>query len=117
MWPFTKKYTPPQEDPDSFGNIVVEKGYASPEKVQEAVKIQAERLPLGDILVSMGVLTAYQRDEVLLEQKLRRTRRSQRRISSVHIELERQRLVTHHLKNTLNDLTLSNNSFVMAHKK
>lgn len=58
------------EDPYALGNLAVELGYISPSTLEEALKIQKERL--GDILVEMKALSREQLVELLFEQKIRR---------------------------------------------
>ena len=60
------------EDPTSLGNLALEKGYVTPEKLQEALKVQEQRLMLGEILLELGFLTREQLDELVMEQKIRR---------------------------------------------
>jgi hypothetical protein len=75
MWLFKKKSTPvvdPREDVASIGNLAIELGYITPEVLEEALKIQKERVKLGQILVDMKAITPEERDELLMEQKIRR---------------------------------------------
>jgi len=59
-------------DPDSFGNIALEKQYITSDDLRDAIQQQEKRLPLGEILVLQGKLTLEQRDDILLEQDRRR---------------------------------------------
>jgi hypothetical protein len=76
MWPwfFKKKPAPvldPRKDAASIGNLAIELGYITPEVLEEALKIQKERVKLGQILVDMEAITSEERDELLMEQKIR----------------------------------------------
>lgn len=62
--------TTPAEDPDSFGNLAVEKGYITRDDLQEALTVQTERI--GEVLVRMGKLTEEQLDCLLIEQRVRK---------------------------------------------
>jgi hypothetical protein len=59
-------------DPDSFGNIALEKHYITKEDLILALEKQNARLPLGEILVECGKLTDTQKEEILMEQERRR---------------------------------------------
>ena len=74
-------------DPHSFGNLALERGYITLDDLEEALKVQKDRLKLGDILVEMGALTLGQREELLLEQELLQTGKM-----GAHDELELCRL-------------------------
>jgi len=63
-----RKAVPALDDPSSFGNIAIAKGYITPEILQGTVLVQKERLKIGEILMTMGHLTAHQCDEILVEQ-------------------------------------------------
>lgn len=59
-----------------FGDIAVEKGFASRQDVDHALQIQAEEFKkshscrrIGDILVALGTITEQERDLIWLEQK------------------------------------------------
>jgi hypothetical protein len=69
-----------KNDPHSMGNLAIEKGYITEEDLREALKVQKERLKLGDILVEMGKLTFSQRDELLMEQSILRGEVSDKKI-------------------------------------
>lgn len=62
----------PYHDPTSIGNLAVQKGYATRAQVLTALKSQEERLPLGEILVEQGILTAGQLEDLLMEQEIMR---------------------------------------------
>ena len=62
----------PEEDPNSIGNLAVEKGFITQEDLTRAVTIQKERLPLGEILIDMGKLSRDQLEELLFEQDVRK---------------------------------------------
>jgi ASC-1-like (ASCH) protein len=62
----------PERDPWSIGNLALKRGYITQDDLSEAVRIQKERLPLGEILMEMGKLTKDQLDELLFEQKVLR---------------------------------------------
>jgi len=59
-----------QEDPNSFGNIAIEKGFITQKELEQVLKLQEARL--GEILVKEGMLTSDQRDEIFIEQKIRK---------------------------------------------
>lgn len=63
----------PRQDPLSIGNLAIQKGYATQEQVQSAVKKQEARLPIGEILIEDGVLTSAQLEELLIEQEVLRS--------------------------------------------
>lgn len=57
-----------------FGNLVVKKGYATPEDVMDCLKIQRrarqfskKSVPLGEIMVFQGIISPQQLNEILLE--------------------------------------------------
>jgi hypothetical protein len=102
MWPFKKANT--TSDQDSFGNIAVQMRYVTPEAVREASRQQEICLPLGEILVRMGAMSEYQKQEVLLEQE---KRRSKMKNKEGFFELKRQRLLVRHLHATLQEMTAS----------
>jgi len=59
-----------------FGDIALDKGYVSQKNIDRALSIQMEVyrrakvfMPIGEVLVEMGLLTAEQRNEVLLFQQ------------------------------------------------
>lgn len=60
----------PAEDPDSFGNLAVEKGYITRDDLEQALTVQTERL--GEVLLRMGKLTEEQLECLLLEQRTRK---------------------------------------------
>lgn len=61
-----------EQDPNSLGNIALERGYITEEDLEAALNIQKERLQLGQLLVEMKKITEDQLEELLLEQKIRR---------------------------------------------
>jgi hypothetical protein len=67
-----KQSPSPQDDPNSIGNIAVERGYITRFELDEAMRAQQARLPLGEILIEMGKLTRHELEELLFEQKIRR---------------------------------------------
>lgn len=62
----------PSENPDSIGNLAIEKGYITTDDLAEALRVQRERMKLGQILVDLGKLSEEQLDCLLLEQRLRK---------------------------------------------
>jgi hypothetical protein len=62
----------PVTDPTSIGNILVRLGYCSIEAVFAAVAIQAQRAPIGEILVEEGEITRDELETALLEQRVER---------------------------------------------
>jgi hypothetical protein len=80
----------PSADPNSIGNMAVEKGYITSGDLEAAVSIQQERLPLGRILVDMGKLTDDDLNDLLFEQKVRRGE-----IEDVEIITQHERLKMH----------------------
>jgi len=105
-----KKYDP-YTDPDSFGNIAIEKSYITRDELLSALDKQEERLPLGEILISMGKLTAWQRDEILIEQEKRKAK-SPNELSM--LELKKQRQVIHHIRRQMDDLSNASKEFIEA---
>jgi len=79
----------PREDPSSIGNLAIELGYITRDELDAAVKVQQQRLPLGQILVDMGKLTTVQLEDLLLEQRVRRGEIQDRDVLMAH---ERSRL-------------------------
>lgn len=75
-----RKYQPPEdpfvaaaEDPTSFGNLAIERGWISPHDLEEALELQRRRVPkLGQVLIEIGAVSEEQRDELLFEQRRRR---------------------------------------------
>lgn len=61
-----------RRDPNSIGNMALAKGWITEEDLREALTVQRERFKLGEILVELGKLSAEQRDELLIEQRLAR---------------------------------------------
>jgi len=61
-----------ERDPNSLGNLALERGFITEADLDAALNIQKERLQLGQLLVEMGKLTMDQLEELLLEQKIRR---------------------------------------------
>lgn len=59
-------------DPYSLGNLALERGYITEDDLEAALKVQRERLQLGQLLVEMKKITQDQLDELLLEQKILR---------------------------------------------
>lgn len=70
--PEPKKPVSPDSDPNSIGNLAVERGFITKTDLSGAVAVQQRRLPLGEILVEMGKLTKIQLEELLFEQRVRR---------------------------------------------
>ncbi len=70
---------PPESNPDSIGNLAIEKGYITTDDLAEALKVQRERMQLGQILLEMyreskgkRGLSEEQLECLLLEQRLRK---------------------------------------------
>jgi len=99
------------EDPDNFGNVAVDLGYVTNEDVKKAVEHQKQRLPIGEILVLLGYMSEWERDQVLLEQDMRRAANNAERAS---VELRRQGLIITQLKRSLKDMTDATTTFVTA---
>lgn len=95
------KHSDPVLVPDSFGSIAVELGYITEHQLRTALEQQPRYL--GDMLVSTGVLTPVQRDEVLAEQMYRRGM-SRRKLA--HAALHRQRAAVDTLRMSLSDLAV-----------
>lgn len=60
------------DDPNSLGSLAVKHGYISRDDLESALKLQGERLKLGEVLVTMKKLTPDQLKELLLEQDVLR---------------------------------------------
>lgn len=88
----------PETDPNSFGHIACELRYANLEDVNRALAAQEARQPLGDVMVSMGLLTPLQRAEIIFEQ---RRRHAKTPTAKSCIDLERQSLGLKHVKSSL----------------
>lgn len=61
-----------RSNPLSIGNLAVELGYCTPTDIEEALKVQRERLKLGQILVDLGKLTEDQLADLVIEQRIRK---------------------------------------------
>lgn len=72
---FSRNGAVSQEHPDSIGNMAVERGYITTEDLAEALRVQRERMKLGQILVELGKLSEEQLECLLLEQRIRRGER------------------------------------------
>jgi len=116
----------PEADPSSIGNLALELGYITQDQLKEALAIQEQRMALGDILVDRKMLTLYQRDELLLEQRYRRekhggwlsSRVSKDRMRRSMLELERQRLAVQHVRSGLASITETGGELVgQLHKR
>lgn len=66
------KSTDPEVDRSSLGNLAVELGYCSEDELRRALRIQNERLPLGEILVEIGAIPRDYLDDLLIDQKVQR---------------------------------------------
>jgi hypothetical protein len=110
-WLKKAKIDDPFEDPASFGNIAIELRYIKKEDLLEALKKQEARLPLGEILVGMGRLTAWQRDQILLEQEARRASTSDEKN---FVELRRQRKIVQQMSTYLREATTISAEFNQA---
>lgn len=82
----------PYRDPTSIGNLAIQKGYATAEQVEIALKKQEERQPLGKILVEQGVLTEVQLDELLIEQEIKRRKLSSREAAKLWADFRRSKM-------------------------
>jgi hypothetical protein len=111
---WNRKTKDPFTDPDSFGNIAIEKNYLTKEQLQNAVQRQQERLPLGEVLVQMGLLDDLQKDEILIEQ---RRRRSFFRTSLAQAELDRQKKVASTIRSSLAELQSTAHELTVFLKK
>ena len=101
---FTKARIDPVRDPLSFGNLAMELQFITPDELNEALLKQEQRLPIGEILVQLGKISEYQRDEILLEQRLRRTSDGSEVAS---IELRRQSRMIHAFKQHIAEIAVS----------
>lgn len=104
-----KKYPQPEEDPDSFGNICLQYGYIDHPDLFAALKEQARRSPLlGEVMVSLGMLSDLQRDEIVAEQQKRRATTkaeraaAQQQLQTLSMRKVRTRLAT--LSQTMLDI-------------
>lgn len=61
-----------QSDPNSIGNLAIEMGWCTLNDITEALAVQRKRLRLDQILVDLGKLTEEQRDDLWIEQRIRR---------------------------------------------
>ncbi len=100
-----------KDDPSSFGNIALEWRVINEVDLQEALMHQEARQPLGDILIALGKITAFERDQILLEQEKRRTSSSHDRTV---LELKHQRLLIQHVSVQLEDIVEAAQGFVEA---
>ena len=88
-----RKSMTPYTDPTSIGNLAIEKGYATKEQVDLAVKKQEERQPLGMILVEQGILTEVQLAELLIDQESRRGRLGPTQVSALWRDQKRKKVI------------------------
>jgi len=100
----THKRLNPVIDPDSFGNIALERGWITIEDLQSALQVQEQRRPLGVILVEMGKLDEMQVEEIVCEQQLRKAH-SKDEVSLV--ELGHQRRLIKILSHGLADIAMA----------
>jgi len=99
----------PFSDPDSFGNIALEMRYITKEDLLNALKKQEQRLPLGEILVSMGKLAPWQKEEILFEQAARKAATSEEK---VQVEISRQRNILRGMTSCMVDMQEVTSNFV-----
>lgn len=107
---FGRSHPPPSDDPDSFGNIAKELGFIDDLILQRALAAQRAKSPLGELLVEMGELTEFERDEVILEQRRRRaTSKHERALVTQRQQRLRVRRMSARLAVLNNTLTTLNN--------
>lgn len=81
MWPFSKKAKNGKPGKHNLGDILLHYS-VEPEEIERGLEQQGETgEPLGEILVSRGVITRRILQEALAEQKLARGEASRREIS------------------------------------
>ncbi len=91
----------PVDDPNSFGNIALQRGYITKADLERALRTQETQAPLGEVLVGMGVLTELQKEEILHEQLLLNAEPKDRPA----LEVSYQRKVIAHVSRSIDDLT------------
>lgn len=111
---FRKKLTPGAPDPDSFIAILVERQYVTSADLEEALRRQEMAKPVGDILVDMGVLTEFQKEEIIVEIARRHGAPSKH---VVELELQRQSRLRQAMNASLQSLTAGAHELAAAAKK
>jgi hypothetical protein len=67
------KFSMAAEDDTSLGNILVSLGYITAEQLEEAVEFQKKFAPrIGEVLVQMKILTVERLEAALIHQKIAR---------------------------------------------
>ena len=81
-------------DQTSLGNILLRRGFVTPEQIQVAIQKQLTAVPpLGEILIEMGAISRDQLEEALYEQRRSRGKTSGQ--EDVQYQLARQ---AHHMQ-------------------
>lgn len=83
------KKSDPKKDPLSFGNLALALGAITESELQEALRIQERRLPIGEVLVQTGAMTPEDRDQVVLAQ-IRRRGEGEEKCAMYMVELQRR---------------------------
>ena len=79
-------------DDNSIEGILMNMDFITEDQLRQAVAIQCQQSPLGEILVDMGAITQYQLDEAHMLQKISRGEASDAEAAGLY-RLQRKRLV------------------------
>ena len=103
----------PESDKSSLGNLAVELGYCSDEELRRALRIQNERIPLGEILVEIGAISRDYLDDLLVDQKIQRGQVT--RLEAMKHERSKKLKRLHELGQVFKEATSATDAFVEAH--
>jgi hypothetical protein len=102
-------------DPTSLGNILIKKGFATPEQIAQAIDRQLSIAPpLGKILMEMVVITEEQLDDALYEQKRARGETTMR--ADVERQLARQSQHMQSVTESLGEIAVLSNDLAQKLK-
>ena len=100
----------PSDDPSSFGNIALAKGYVYEDVLKGSILIQRERLKIGEILMAVGLLTVQQCEDILLEQSRMRAKTP---TDKSIVEMKYQRSILRRTSQNLASLTKSGRHLIL----
>ena len=79
----------PYTDPTSIGNLAIKHGYLTKDQLSNLLDLRVNEILLGEHLVSCGILTSPQRDDLVREQlDLRRARPYHRAMFELSVQKE-----------------------------
>lgn len=107
------KIPDPETDHSSLGNLAVELGYCSEDELRRALRIQNERLPLGEILIEIGAISRDYLDDLLVDQKVQRGQVT--RLEAVKHERSKKLKRLRELGQVFKEATSATDAFVEAH--